>query len=691
MAIPSRPPNRAIPQTFGDINNTDLNEIFRRLSELSSSIEGRRGPIILKDSEEILTSLRKTLLKFRGKGDRATGSISFEGETGSSMFIGKGCYQTDSGAWIATENSPLILELNANSVSPRMYRNVGVAVGAEFTPNPIGYIAVGDESGLVAPGSITHGGLAGLGADDHTQYLKEKLSGGLASEIPVHAHTSGAEAGQLDHGLALTGLLDDDHPQYAPVQNGFDTAGTGDSTLSFVDGTRTFTITPVGSCTVWSGGNRFVKTLPESLVITDVEGLHNIYFDSTGTLQELVGSFDPTVLIEDNAFVASVYWNATANRRETFLNERHGREMDSSTHRYLHRTFGTRYDTGLALTLGAPADSSGASDTHAQFAVADGIIWDEDIRIEILDGAPQQLSPSPAQLPIYYLEGVAGNWRRIAATNFPVSPTGTGRPAWNNIDAGGVGVWGLTEITNNDFLLAHVFAVDDIENPVIVIMGQNRYTTLANARDGADVEIQSITTGQIQGAFNEFLAVASVIFECKDVYANAVNARIRTTTTGDDYVDWRFVKGGGAGGISVSDHNSLSGLQGGLVTERYHLEAAEHAIATDPTFARGGVLFQPSGLSAGGNVIVWEAPFNCDVQSVRGYRVGGTGATVNARKNGTSNHLAAALSVTVADTWMDGGAVQNISYTVGDRMEIMVVTVAGSPTQVAVQVNLRRT
>lgn len=479
------------------------------------------------------------------------------------------------------------------------------------------------------------------------------------------------------------------------IQNGFeDTGGYNDTSMSFVDLTRTFSIQPTGaSYEFWSGGNHFVKVGTDSIVISDVEGLHNIYFDSTGTLQELTGNFDPVILIENNAFVACVYWNATANQHESFLNERHGREMDAVTHAYLHRTFGTRFDQGLGLSLGAPSDSSGASDTHAQFGVVDGIIWDEDIRIEIESGFPQTLSPSPGQFPIYYLEGASAAWRRIAATNFPVHPFGTGRPAWNNVDAGGVGIWGLTEITNNDFVLAHVFATDDIENPVIVIMGQGRYTTLADARTGADTEIQSITTGQIQGAFNEFVALATVIFECRDAYANAVNARIRTTTTGDDYVDWRFAKAGASGGISVSSHNNLAGLQGGSLTERYHLTAAEQAVAIlDPTFARGGVLVQDAGITVGGrNVIVWRAPFNCDVVAVKGYRVGGTGATINARINGASTHLASDLSLTSADTWLDGGAVQNVAYTVGDRMEIQIVTVAGSPTQVAVQVDLRRT
>ena len=100
--------------------------------------------------------------------------------------------------------------------------------------------------------------------------------------------------------------------------------------------------------------------------------------------------------------------------------------------------------------------------------------------------------------------------------------------------------------------------------------------------------------------------------------------------------------------------------------------------------SRGGTVLSPSGAI---NVIVWRAPFACTVTNVRGYRVGGTGATINARLNGASNHLAAALSLTSADTWMDGGAVQNTAYVAGDKLEIMVVTVAGSPTQVAIQVD----
>ena len=49
-----------------------------------------------------------------------------------------------------------------------------------------------------ASGGVTdHGALTGLTDDDHTQYLKEKASGGTAAEIPEHSHLSTATGGVI--------------------------------------------------------------------------------------------------------------------------------------------------------------------------------------------------------------------------------------------------------------------------------------------------------------------------------------------------------------------------------------------------------------------------------------------------------------------------------------------------------------
>lgn len=60
-------------------------------------------------------------------------------------------------------------------------------------------------------GKIDHGlALNGLLDDDHTQYLKEKGSGGLAAEVPTHDHSGAGEAGTVAHG-DLTGVTSDQH------------------------------------------------------------------------------------------------------------------------------------------------------------------------------------------------------------------------------------------------------------------------------------------------------------------------------------------------------------------------------------------------------------------------------------------------------------------------------------------------
>ena len=111
-------------------------------------------------------------------------------------------------------------------------------------------------------------------------------------------------------------------------------------------------------------------------------------------------------------------------------------------------------------------------------------------------------------------------------------------------------------------------------------------------------------------------------------------------------------------------------------------------ISASYSFSRGGTVLDPA--AGARNVPVWRAPFPSTVTNVRGYRVGGTAASINARRNGASNHLASNLSLAAADSWTDGGAVSNTAYATGDRLEIMLISTAGSPTEVAVQVDFTR-
>ena len=69
-----------------------------------------------------------------------------------------------------------------------------------------------------AGGVTDHGALTGLTDDDHTQYLLDKASGGVAAEVPTHTHANSANAGTVAHS-ALTGIgASDHHAKYTDAE-----------------------------------------------------------------------------------------------------------------------------------------------------------------------------------------------------------------------------------------------------------------------------------------------------------------------------------------------------------------------------------------------------------------------------------------------------------------------------------------
>ena len=118
-----------------------------------------------------------------------------------------------------------------------------------------------------------------------------------------------------------------------------------DSLISFDDGTHTFSISPAivgGSYDFYVKGQKFTKTGTESIAIPPPQsgGNYYFYFNSTGTLTiSPVNNFNPTTILQESAFIASVYWNSDTNTHTYFAEERHGLTMDGVTHAYLHTVF----------------------------------------------------------------------------------------------------------------------------------------------------------------------------------------------------------------------------------------------------------------------------------------------------------------------------------------------------------------
>jgi len=335
-----------------------------------------------------------------------------------------------------------------------------------------------------------------------------------------------------------------------------------DSTISFSDSSpdRTFTIAPaVSTFDYYIKGVKYTKSGAVTRQITDDEGLHFIYFDGE-TLTSTTTWSD--ILFTDYAIASIVYWDDDNNLHVYFADERHGITMDGAMHKLWHDIIGCAWEEGLALG-NMTVNGSGDVNSHAQFSVSDGEIHDEDLEHEIEDGSPQDLS-TIAQIPIMYRSGATGVWRMKAADDFPIiydgtagyNPTGGNDRVPYNEWTGST--WQLIEVgSDNDFVLVHYFATNDTEHPIIGIQGQDEYTNLGNAREGATTEINNLVTSGLPTA--EFTPIATCIFQTNDDgYTNTPHAKIRSTDTGDDYVDWRGSKLSQSAG--TSSHPNLSEL-----------------------------------------------------------------------------------------------------------------------------------
>ena len=404
---------------------------------------------------------------------------------------------------------------------------------AEIDPNNDGITA----EGFTAKSYLNSEGPLNMNLNKITSVGTPSLSGDVANKFYVDDQiTITSQAIQVDN--EPTGFVNRE-----------------DSQISFDDSSRIFTIQPTNtSYDFWVSSQKYTRTGIDSVTIPDIEGLYFIYFNGDSL------EFDSPPLavnpFKDVALVSIIYWDAANNKSIYFAEERHGLRMDGATHEYLHEIEGARYESGLALSNFA-VDGDGSLESHAQLDCSNGIIRDEDILIDIQNGQPQSLTPV-AQLPVYYRSGTSGYWRKKEADNHPFIYSGTsgytggsGLVPFNNFD--GLS-WGLTEITNNNFVLVHIFATNNINEPIIAIQGINQYNNAGLAREAAEVEIKSLSGLP----FAEFSPLGTVIVKSSVSFTNTPQSIFVSTAGGDNYIDFRDVKVFGSG--SATDHGSLGGL-----------------------------------------------------------------------------------------------------------------------------------
>ena len=135
-----------------------------------------------------------------GKGDLGTGFVYVSG-TSSTQTTTK--YASTFGqAFIS--GSPNILGDSDNTFIYLSGLTGETVAGAALNAQALSFMGTGD-----------HGGLNGLGDDDHPQYVLSATNNALSSAYTNHAASASVHftEGSIDHG-SIAGLGDNDHPQY---------------------------------------------------------------------------------------------------------------------------------------------------------------------------------------------------------------------------------------------------------------------------------------------------------------------------------------------------------------------------------------------------------------------------------------------------------------------------------------------
>jgi len=359
-----------------------------------------------------------------------------------------------------------------------------------------------------------------------------------------------------------------------------------DSIISFNDSTRTFTIAPSGSSyEIYIEGVKVTKTTSESIVIGSGTALNYIHFNTdTGLLDTKTTGFN----FDTDVPIAFIHWNSDINQSTFFGEERHGIRMDSMTHKWIHNTFGMQYINGLSIG-GYTLSGNGSLDSHAQIDISDGTLYQEDIIINIADGNngvefTQQLSPI-AYIPVYYHSGSTGQWVRDVSTPYPLKYNAT--RALYNLYSGGT--WTTPNVPNNRYFAMWIVATNDINDPVLAIMGQREDSSLGGAENNnnwGEINLTNIPT-------NELRPLYRLIFVTNDTFANTSKSSLQSI------LDLRKSIITSTYGVTQNDHGSLFGLGDDDHSQYVHINEAR-TISANHTFTNGltinnGLLSATSG------------------------------------------------------------------------------------------------
>jgi hypothetical protein len=263
-------------------------------------------------------------------------------------------------------------------------------------------------------------------------------------------------------------------------------------------------------------------------------------------------------------YIATVYKNENPNVY-TIGDERHGITMDWATHEVIHKTVGSRYEKGLAMSF---------DDPPTKLVLTSGVYWDEDIEHEIT-GA------DPYAIPIWYRNADL-SWSKTAKQQKPlVEAAGV-----IQYDQGGVGLTDVPAANHVAYFYygTNLYNADGTDERIIGIIGQRVDTTLAAAianNDPTDLDLTGLPT-------REYVLLYRVIYK----RAGAAESTEDVTS----YREKGISRVSGASTITATEVNTATTNFGGIlsatdVTVQAALDTIDdHVIVDHDTVATGANL-----------------------------------------------------------------------------------------------------
>lgn len=427
-----------------------------------------------------------------------------------------------------------------------------------------------------------------------------------------------------------------------------------DSTISTSG--NIFSIAPTGSSyQVYIQGVKFTKNATETFTIpSGVTGPNYVHFNvDTGDLHNKTTPFNFSTDIP----VAYVVWNSTSQSVIYFGDERHGIHMDKATHLYLHNTQGTQYISGLSISnyvLGG----NGSSNSHASVAIGDGVIYDEDLVIDITNGSGgepfhQVLSPS-GYIPVYYHDGAVGSWA-ISTNSYPLKYSTNGAQ-YNKLN----GTWTAADATTNSatkYISMFLCASNNVYAPVFAIMGQNVYSGQSAAE--SDDTWESLDLTYLPA--NEMKPIYRLTYATDRDWTNTPKSSLVAI------LDLRS-QALAMGGLTQNDHGSLYGLADDDHPQYVHIDNAR-TISANHTFT--------NGLTASGTISAVSGTFTS-------LSVSGTGVALSGHSHTASNISDFSSSVSGLIPTLSAGS--GIGLSAGSGNSIIISSSYPTPTVVNLSV-----